>query len=87
MENKINDYLNNSTKLSKKDLFTALKQGADLIRTGLDYRSLLIFLFYKAISDRYESEVNRIIKEEKLSREKPYIIANSDFKMLSLIHI
>jgi type I restriction enzyme M protein len=81
MEKTINDYLDNSTKLSKKDLFTALKQGADLIRTGLDYRSLLIFLFYKAISDRYESEVNRIIKEEKLSREEAYIIANSDFKM------
>ncbi|MFZ8801279.1 MAG: N-6 DNA methylase [Candidatus Nanopusillus sp.] len=81
MEKKINDYLNNSTKLSKKDLFTALKQGADLIRTGLDYRSLLIFLFYKAISDRYESEVNRIIKEEGLSREEAYIVANSEFKM------
>jgi len=81
MEKKINDYLNNSTKLSKKDLFTSLKQGADLIRTGLDYRSLLIFLFYKAISDRYESKVNRIIKEKNLSREDAYIIANSEFKM------
>jgi len=82
MEKTINDYLNNSTKLSKKDLFTVLKQGADLIRTGLDYRSLLIFLFYKAISDRYESKVNRIIKEEKgLSREDAYIVANSEFKM------
>ena len=81
MEKKINDYLDNSTKLSKKDLFTALKQGADLIRTGLDYRSLLIFLFYKAISDRYESKVNRIIKEKGLSREEAYIVANSEFKM------
>jgi len=69
------------SELSKGDLFTVLKQGADLIRLGLDYRSLLVFLFYKAISDKYEDEVNQIIKDEGLSKKEAYIVANSKFKM------
>ncbi len=74
-------YQLSESELSKGDLFTVLKQGADLIRLGLDYRSLLVFLFYKAISDKYEAEVNQIIKEYGLSRKEAYIIANSKFKM------
>lgn len=71
---------NKNEQLSKGDLFSVLKQSADLIR-GLDYRSLLIFLFYKAISDKYENEVNQIIKNEGLSKEKAYVVVNSKFKM------
>ena len=69
------------SEISKGDLFTTLKRAADLIRLGLDYRSLLVFLFYKAISDKYEDKVNQIVKDRNVPKEVAYIMANSEFKM------
>ena len=65
------------SQLGKGELITFLKQGADLIRTGVDYKVLLLFLFYKAISDKYLKEVRKL-KEERshLDVKKIYQIAN-----------
>ena len=70
------------TKATKKDeLIKILKAGADLIRTRVDYRVLLIFLFYKAISDKYLSLVEKY-KKEGATDEEAYEYANNDLLTL-----
>ena len=46
---------------TRGDLVNLLKQAADLIRTRVDYTFILLLLFYKAYSDKWEEE----FKEEK----------------------
>ena len=46
---------------TKDDLINLLKQAADLIRTRVDYTFILLLLFYKAYSDKWERE----FEEEK----------------------
>jgi type I restriction enzyme M protein len=41
---------------TKDDLINLLKQAADLIRTRVDYTFILLLLFYKAYSDRWQKE-------------------------------
>lgn len=43
----------NTNSVSKDELIKLLKNAVALIRTRVDYRVLLIFLFSKAISDKY----------------------------------
>jgi len=45
-----------SEKLTRADLEALLKAAADLIRTRVDYTFILILLFYKRISDKWEME-------------------------------
>ena len=53
--------LKNGNNINSKDqLINLLKQAADLIRTRVDYTFILLLLFYKAISDRWEEEYKRI---------------------------
>ena len=40
-----------SNTLTKDHLIRVLKMGADIIRSRVDYKTLLILLFYKALSD------------------------------------
>ena len=67
--------------VGKGELIKLLKSGADLIRTAVDYKVLLLFLFYKAVSDRWHSIVDRYIAEG-FSREEAYLLANSDYVVL-----
>ncbi|MGC9147804.1 MAG: N-6 DNA methylase, partial [Infirmifilum sp.] len=67
-----------SKKIDKGELLRLLKKAADLIRTAVDYRILLLFLFYKSISDRY----NKIVKEyqsQGYEEGESYILANSSY--------
>jgi len=65
------------TGLGKDELINLLKEGADIIRTAVDYKVLLLFLFYKAISDKYLLEVRKLEKERPNTKgEKLYRIAN-----------
>ncbi|MCK4235088.1 SAM-dependent DNA methyltransferase [candidate division WOR-3 bacterium] len=43
-------------KLTRRDLEGLLKKAADLIRTRVDYTFILILLFYKRISDKWEKD-------------------------------
>ncbi len=43
-------------KLTRSDLEGLLKGAADLIRTRVDYSFILVLLFYKRISDKWEME-------------------------------
>lgn len=50
-------------KLTRNDIDSLLKKAADLIRTRVDYKFILVLLFMKRISDKWESEYERAYKE------------------------
>lgn len=50
-------------QLTRADLETLLKAAADLIRTRVDYTFILVLLFYKRISDKWEMEYEKSYKE------------------------
>jgi len=53
----------NDKQLSRGDLERLLKSAADLIRTRVDYAFILVLLFYKRISDRWEMEFKDAYRE------------------------
>ncbi|MDH5769355.1 MAG: SAM-dependent DNA methyltransferase, partial [Nitrospirota bacterium] len=46
-------------QLTRGDLESLLKGAADLIRTRVDYAFILVLLFYKRISDKWEMEFEK----------------------------
>jgi type I restriction enzyme M protein len=50
-------------KLGRGDIDALLKRAADLIRTRVDYKFILILLFMKRISDKWEIEFEEAYKE------------------------
>ena len=50
-------------KLGRGDIDALLKRAADLIRTRVDYKFILILLFMKRISDKWEMEFEEACKE------------------------
>jgi len=50
-------------KLTRADLENLLKGAADLIRTRVDYSFILVLLFYKRISDKWDMEYENAYKE------------------------
>ena len=50
-------------QLTRGDLESLLKSAADLIRTRVDYAFILVLLFYKRISDKWELEFEKAYKE------------------------
>ena len=67
--------------VGRDDLIKLLKSGADLIRTAVDYKVLLLFLFYKTVSDKWHSIVDRYVREG-FSSEEAYLLANSEYLVL-----
>jgi len=53
----------NKGQLTRGDLESLLKGAADLIRTRVDYTFILVLLFYKRISDKWELEFDKAYKE------------------------
>jgi type I restriction enzyme M protein len=51
------------SRLTRGDLESLLKGAADLIRTRVDYTFILVLLFYKRISDKWEMEFEKAYKE------------------------
>jgi type I restriction enzyme M protein len=49
--------------LTRQDVYSILKRAADLIRTRVDYKFILILLFLKRISDKWQDEKEKAIKE------------------------
>ena len=50
-------------QLTRADLDSLLKAAADLIRTRVDYTFILVLLFYKRISDKWETEFEKAYKD------------------------
>nr|WP_320409938.1 N-6 DNA methylase [Candidatus Kryptobacter tengchongensis] len=61
---------------TKDQLISLLKQAADIIRTRVDYTFILLLLFYKAYSDKWEKEFEEKKKEliQKGWEEKEAVI-------------
>lgn len=57
--------LNEKTELTRSDVEGILKKAADLIRTRVDYKFILILLFLKRVSDKWEAESDKAYKEAK----------------------
>lgn len=63
-ENIIKDHLAlKEGKLSRSDIEAILKKAADLIRTRVDYKFILVLLFLKQISDKWDMEYQRAYQE------------------------
>jgi len=50
-------------QLTRSDLESLLKGAADLIRTRVDYTFILVLLFYKRISDKWDLEFEKAYRE------------------------
>ena len=67
--------------LGRGEIDALLKQAADLIRTRVDYKFILILLFLKRISDKWEMEFEEAYKEalaDGLSEEEARAEAKRD---------
>ena len=69
------------TKVTRDKLISLLKSAADQIRGGIDYKSLLLFLFYKALSDKWVKLAERYESQGK-PRIHAYILANESYYRL-----
>ncbi len=74
--------------LTRTDIDSILKKAADLIRTRVDYKFILILLFYKRISDKWEYEFQKAKKDaiedglgEKDAEKEAESAAFHDFDM------
>jgi type I restriction enzyme M protein len=68
-------------KLGRGDIDALLKRAADLIRTRVDYKFILILLFLKRISDKWEMEFDKEFREalaDGLSEEQARAEARRD---------
>ncbi|WP_456328619.1 N-6 DNA methylase, partial [Archaeoglobus sp.] len=65
-------------KPTRDDLIRLLKNCADLIRTAVDYKVLLLFLFYKVVSDKWNKIVEKYLREGFLE-EQAYFMANTEY--------
>ncbi len=72
---------NKQQSITQDKIIKLLKTGADLIRTRVDYKILLVFLFYKAVSDKWNVKVTEAKK--KVSTDKQaYMLANTGYYRL-----
>jgi len=56
-----------TTALNREQLTNIFKTAADIIRTRVDYTFILLLLFYKAVSDKWEKEF-RVQKETLIKK-------------------
>jgi len=68
-------------KPTQDRLINSLKAAADYIRGGVDYKVLLVFLFYKALSDKWLAQVEKYIGEG-FTKTQAYLLANSEYYTL-----
>jgi len=69
------------TKPTRDKLINSLKAAADYIRGGVDYKVLLVFLFYKALSDKWLAQVERY-RKEGFTKTQAYLLANAEYYTL-----
>ncbi|RLF88716.1 SAM-dependent DNA methyltransferase, partial [Thermococci archaeon] len=91
MEHRLTDYFDvpntKSGKLTREELERILKKAADLIRTRVDYKYILLLLFLKRLSDEWEKEFEEYVKKlmkEGLDRKTAEQIALQDKKSYTI---
>ena len=69
---------NNEVKIPTRDeILRLLKSAADIIRTAVSYESILLLLFYKVVSDKWEDVASKYMAE--FNEEQAYILANNEY--------
>jgi len=71
----------NKNSTTKDQIIKILKMGADLIRVRVDYKILLVLLFYKALSDKWKEKAEEYLSEIK-DKEEAYHLTNIDYYVL-----
>ena len=66
---------------SKDEVLRLLKSAADIIRTAVSYESILLLLFYKVVSDKWEGIVSKYVAEG-YTPEQAYTLANAEYLAL-----
>ena len=74
-------FVDTKTKPTQDKLISTLKAAADYIRGGVDYKVMLVFLFYKALSDKWLAEVDKYMKDG-FTRTQAYLLANAEYYTL-----
>ena len=74
-------FVDAKTKPTQDKLINTLKAAADYIRGGVDYKVMLVFLFYKSLSDKWLAQVDRYMKEG-FTRTQAYLLANAEYYTL-----
>jgi len=74
-------FVDAKTKPTQDKLISTLKAAADYIRGGVDYKVMLVFLFYKALSDKWLAEVDKYMKDG-FTRTQAYLLANAEYYTL-----
>ncbi len=70
-------------EVTRDRLFRALKAAADLIRGSIDYKVLLVFLFYKVVSDKWMDRVKKNLAEGAAQTlTQAYLLANREYMVL-----
>ena len=70
---------NNEVKIPTRDeILRLLKSAADIIRTAVSYESILLLLFYKVVSDKWEDVASKYMAEG-FNEEQAYILANNEY--------
>jgi len=70
-----------SISLTRDKLFGSLKAAADQLRGGADYKALLLFLFYKALSDKWNEIADSFISKGH-TKAQAYLLANTKYYVL-----
>ncbi len=68
-------------EVTRDRLFRTLKAAADLIRGGVDYKVLLVFLFYKVVSDKWMERVKKNLAEGA-TLTQAYMLVNREYIVL-----
>jgi type I restriction enzyme M protein len=66
---------------SKDEVLKLLKSAADIIRTAVSYESILLLLFYKVVSDKWERIASKYVTEG-YTPEQAYTLANAEYLAL-----
>ena len=68
-------------EVTRDRLFRTLKAAADLIRGAVDYKVLLVFLFYKVVSDKWMERVKKNLAEGA-TLTQAYMLVNREYIVL-----
>jgi len=63
---------------TKDEILRLLKSAADIIRTAVSYESILLLLFYKVVSDKWEVIASNYMSEG-FDKEQAYLLANNEY--------
>jgi type I restriction enzyme M protein len=63
---------------TKDEVLRLLRGAADIIRTAVPYECILLLLFYKVVSDKWETIASKYIAEG-FEEEQAYMLANHEY--------